>query len=124
MAHASRIELLWPYTRPEERHGFPSFGHRSYQDQPPPAPSGSKKAIWWVSIALSPSSSTYLSASRLSISLIPGLIALPPSPTSPSPTLSMAKPIMHRHVRIAFFSFPFGHLAHISSSFLLPIFPR
>jgi len=60
------------------------------------------------------------------------LIALPPSPTSPSPTqassaapmLSIAKLIMHRHVRIVFFRFPFVNLAHITSRFLILFFSR
>ena len=33
--------------------------------------------------------------------------------------LSMAKLIMHRHVRIDFFGFPFVNLAHITSRFLI-----
>jgi hypothetical protein len=49
-----------------------------------------------------------------SLLLTRDLIALPPSPTSPSPTqassvapmLSMEKLVMHRQVRIAFFYFP------------------
>jgi len=52
------------------------------------------------------------------------LVAVPPSPMSPSPTqapstalmLSIAKLIMHRHVRIAFFRFPFVN-------FLIAFFP-
>jgi len=43
-----------------------------------------------------------------------------PSPTrtpSAGPMLSMA-PIMHRHVRVGFFRFPFIHLTHITLRFL------
>ena len=131
MVHAFTIEPLWLFSCTEEHHGFPGIRHRYCQDQSSPTPGVSKKVIWCVSIALGPYSSFYLCSPRLSISLILDLIALPPSPTSPSPTqasspaptLSMAKLIMHRHVRIAFFSFPFDHLAHISSSFSFLFFP-
>jgi len=37
--------------------------------------------------------------------------------------LSIAKLIMHRHVRITFFRFPFVNLAHITSSFLIAFLP-
>ena len=37
--------------------------------------------------------------------------------------LSMAKLIMHRHVRIALFRFPFVNLAHLTSRFLIAFFP-
>jgi len=88
--------------------------------------------IWWVSIVLSPSSSTYLSAPRPSISLILGLIAPPPSHTSPSrtqpssaaPILPLSKLAMHRYVRIAFFRFPFVNFAHITHAFSLLFFPN
>ena len=60
---------------------------------------------------LAPSSSTYPCAPRLSISLILDLRA--------SPILSLAKLIMHRHVCIGFFHFPFVHLTHITSLFLI-----
>jgi len=71
--------------------------------QSPPALGVSKKAIWCAPIALGPYSPSHLCAPRPSISLTLDLIALPPSPTSPSPTqassaapmLSIAKPIMH-----------------------------
>ena len=100
------------------------------RNQSPPAPGVSKRVIWYVSIALAPYSSFYLCSPPLSISLIPDLIALPPSPTSlspaqassPAPILSMAKLTMHRHVCIAFFRLPFVNLAHITSCFLIPIF--
>jgi len=39
------------------------------------------------------------------------------------PMLSIAKLIMRRHVRIAFFRFPFVNLAHITSSLLVAVFP-
>jgi len=43
-----------------------------------------------------------------------------PIPTSSaSPMLSMAKLIMHWHVRIGVFRFPFVHLTHITSRFLI-----
>jgi len=91
----------------------------------------STKVIWCASIALGPYSSLYLCAPRPSISLILDLIALPPSPTSPSPIrdssaapmLSIAKLIMHLHVRIAFFHSSFVNLAHIASRFLIAFFP-
>jgi hypothetical protein len=93
-------------------------------DQPPPVPGVSKTVIWWVSIALGPYFSSYLCASRPYISLILDPIALPPSPTSPSstqasstaPMLSMAKRIMHRHVRVGHFRFPFVNPTHITLS--------
>jgi len=87
----------------------------------------SKMVIWCAFIVLGPYSSSYLCAPRPSISLILDLIALPPSPTSPSPTqassttpmLSMAKLVIHQHVRIIFFRFPFVCLAHVASRFLV-----
>jgi hypothetical protein len=36
--------------------------------------------------------------------------------------LFMAKLIMHRHVRIAFFRFPFVTLVHLTSLFLIAFF--
>jgi hypothetical protein len=82
----------------------------------PPRPAATsapclQKVIWCVSTALVPYSSSYPCVLRPSILLILDLLAQPPSPTSPSPTqvssaapmLSMAKLIMHRHVRIACF---------------------
>jgi len=79
-----------------------------------------QKVIWCASITLGPYSSSYLCSPRPSISLTLHPIAVPPSPTSPSPTqapsialmLSMAKLIVHRHVLIAFLRFPFVNLAH------------
>jgi len=85
MAHEFAIELVWRFPCPEERHGPPSFGHRYYPAQSP-VPGVSKKVIWCVSIALGPCSSSYLCAPRPSISLQLDLVALPPSPMSPSPT--------------------------------------
>jgi hypothetical protein len=38
--------------------------------------------------------------------------------------LSMVKLIMHRHVRIACFRFPFVHVAHITSHLLIGFFPE
>jgi len=78
---------------------------------------------WCASIALGPYSSSYLCAPRPSISLILHPMALPPSPTSPSPMLSIAKLIMHLHVRIAFFHSSFVNLANIASRFLIAFFP-
>jgi len=90
-----------------------------------------KRLFWCVSIALGPYSSSYLCAPPPSISLVLDLIALPPPPTSPSPTqdssaapiLSITKLVMHRHVRIAFFRFPFVNLAHITSRLLIALCP-
>jgi len=56
--------------------------------------------------------------------------SLPPSPTRPSPTqassavpvLSIVELIMHRHVRVAFFRFPFVNLSHITSHLLVAFF--
>jgi len=39
----------------------------------------------------------------------------PTQASSAAPMISIMKPIMHCHVRITFFHFPFGHLAHITS---------
>ena len=83
---------------------------------------------WCSFIALGPYSSSYLCSPRPSVSLTLDLIPL--SPTSPSLTqapstalmIPMAKLIMHRHVRVAFFRFPFVNLAHISR-FLITFFP-
>ena len=50
--HASAIELLWPFTRPEGRHRFPSFSRRYFPNQLPLAPGVPKKVIRCVSIAL------------------------------------------------------------------------
>jgi len=80
---------------------------------------------------LGPYSSSHLCSPRPSISLTLHLIAVPPSPTSPSPTqapstalmLAMAKLIVHRHARIAFFRFPFVNLAHLTPRFLIDFFP-
>jgi len=62
MVHAFAIELLWIFTCPDERHGFPSFDRRYYPSQSPPAYDVSKKVIWYASIALGPYSSSYLCA--------------------------------------------------------------
>jgi len=70
-----------------------------------------------------------LCAPRPSSSLTHDLIAVPPPPTSPSPTqapptalmLSMAKLIMHRHVRVAFFRFPSVNGSH-SIALLIALF--
>jgi len=35
MIHAFVIELLWLFSRPEERHGFPDFIHRDCLAKPP-----------------------------------------------------------------------------------------
>jgi len=59
------------------------------------------------------------------------LTTLPHSPTGPPPAqassvasvLSIAKLIMNRHVRIAFFRFAFVHLTHITSRLLIALFP-
>jgi len=112
--------------RPEGRHGFPSFGHCYCPAQSSPVHGLSTKVIWCASIALGPYSSSYLCAPRPSISLILDLIAVPPSPTSPSrtqassaaPVLSIAELIMRRHMHIAFFRFPF-----VNSRFLIAFFP-
>jgi len=109
-------------------HGFPSYGHCYCPVQSPPAPVVSKTVIWCVSIALGLHSSSYLCTPRLSLSLILDPLALPLSPGRPSPTqapsaarmLSLAKLTMHRHVHIAF---PFVHLVHITSRFLIAHFP-
>ena len=119
------------FYRPEERHGFPGFGHRYCLAQSSPVHGVSTKVIWYASIALGPYSSLYLCAPRPSISLIPDLIALLSSPTSPSltqassaaPMLSIANLIMHLHVRISFFYSSFVNLAHIASCFLIAFFP-
>jgi len=119
MVHAFAIELLGLFASPE---GSPaSVTVTAY--------GVSKMVIWCASITLGPYSSSYLCTPRPYISLILDLIALPPSPTSPSPTqassttpmLSMAKLVMHQHVRIAFFRFPFVCLAHIPSRFLIAV---
>jgi len=111
---------------PEGRHGFPGFGHRCCPAQSSPVHGVSTKVIWCAS-----NSSLYLCAPRPSILLILDLIALPPSPTSPSPTqaslsalmLSIAELIMHLHVRIAFFHSSFVNLAHMASRFLIVFIP-
>ena len=74
-------------------------------------------------IARNPSSSSCPRAPRPSISLTLDLIAIPTSPTRPPPTqaplvapmLSIAKPIMHQHVRIAFFRSSFDNITRASS---------
>jgi len=38
MVHAFALELLWPFSCPNERRGFPSFGHRYYPDQAATSP--------------------------------------------------------------------------------------
>jgi len=129
VVHAFALELLWIFSHPNERRGTPSFGHCYYPGQT--TTNQRQKVIWFVYIAQAPSSSTYLCAPRLSISLTLDLIAVPPSPTSPSPTQapSMAlmqsrrRLIMYRHVCTAFFRFPFVNLAHLISRFLIAFFP-
>ena len=84
-------------------------------------PNVPKAAIGTCPIARSPSLISAMCSSAL-ISLTLDLIALPPSPRSPSPTqtppeapmLSMAKPITNRHVRIAFFRFPLASLTNLT----------
>ena len=91
----------------------------------------SKKVIWCASISHCPYSSFYICTPCPSISLILDLIALLPSRTSPSPTqapsaatiLCITRLIMHRHVRVAFFRFPFFNSAHIISRLLIAFFP-
>ena len=101
-------------------------GHYYCPDQPPRAPGVFKNVIRCVSIVLGPHSSSYLRAVRQSISLILDLIALLPSPTSPSteaqsatPILYIAKMDMRRYVCIAIFRFPFVNLAHTTSRLLI-----
>ena len=74
--------------------GFPSFGHRYCPTQSLPAHGVSKKVIWYASMALGPYPSSYLCAPRPSISLTLDLIAVPPSPTSPSPTQAPSTALM------------------------------
>jgi len=72
-----------------------------------PAPGVSKKVIWCVSIALGLYSSFYLCSPRPSISLILDPIALPPSPTSPSPTqASSAAPHAPTWLTLSHYFFP------------------
>ena len=97
---------------------------------PRPATTSARCLQKWYTVCiyrLGPYSSSYLRAVRQSISLISDLIALLPSPTSPSsteapsatPILSIAKMVVHRHVRIAIFRFRSVNLAHITSRFLI-----
>jgi len=130
MVHAFAIELLWLFARPEERHGsrVPRLQSPLLLEQ---ATDVSTKVIWCVPITLGPYSSFNLCAPRPYISPMLDLIALLPSPTSPSPaqtpftalTISMARLIMHLHVCIAFFRFPSVNLGHIASRFLIASLP-
>jgi hypothetical protein len=90
-----RLEREWFMRSHLSHHGYPptqryaTGSSATVEILPRPAttsPSFSKKVMWCVSIALGPSSSLFLCDSRLSISLILDPIALPPPPTSPSPT--------------------------------------
>ena len=75
---------------------------------------GLQEVTWCVSIALA---STSLRAPRPSFKLILDLVVLPPSPRAHhsrrhhqlAQMLFMAKLIIHRHVRIAFFRFPLSN---------------
>jgi len=124
MVHTFALELLWLFSGAEERHEFPSFGHRHCAEAPLPAPGVSKKAIWCV-FDRPASPSLVLCAPRPAprhpsghFSLTLDLIALPPSPRGPkstqasaAPMLSTAKLIMRRHVRISLsFRLYVGHL--------------
>jgi hypothetical protein len=78
---------------PTQMHATGSPTTVRYHPNQPLVPSVSQKVIWCVSIALGSSSSSYLCAPRSSISLILDLIALPTSPTSPSPTQHLGQPL-------------------------------
>ena len=131
MVHAFRLGLLWPFSHPNERRGSLSFGHRYCPAWSPPSTWCFQKVIWCASITLGPYSSSYLCSPRPSISLTLHPIAVPPSPTSPSPTqapsialmLSMAKLIVHRHVRIAFLRFRLSTWLTLTSRFLIAFSP-
>ena len=124
MVHTFALELLQLLSHPEDGRGLSSFGHRYCQVQPPPAPGVSKEIIWCVLTALGSLFFILAACSKtVHFAHTRPLIALPLSPMSSSPTqtpsavptLSMAKLIMHRHVCIAVFRFPFVNLADITS---------
>jgi len=130
MTHGFSIELRWQFPCPEEFHGSPSYGHRYCPAKSSPPPSVSKKEIWCASSRLVP---------------IPHLVYVPLGRSSPwystsqpnharlrvhrphtlhrPPMLSIAKLLMHRHVRITSFRFSFVNLAHITLSLLAAFFP-
>jgi len=127
------LELPWLFSHPNERRGFPSFGQCYCQVQSPQRSfhiDGVSKRLfgahlWSLFLILSMFSSTVHLADIRPHSL-------PPSPTSPPPAkaqasalmLSISKLIMHRHVCIAFFRFPFVNLAHITYRVLIAVFPN
>jgi hypothetical protein len=84
MVHTFAIELLWLFSRAKERHEFPTFPHRYCADQPHQRPVFPKRLFGASSIAQVPfPRATCSSTGHLSLTL--DLIALPPSPTSPTP---------------------------------------
>ena len=124
MVHMVALQLRLLFSHPEEGHGFPSCGHQYCQVQPPAAPGVSKENIWCVFTVLG---SSFLAACFKTVHFADTqpLIALPPSPMSPSPIqtssaaprLSIAKLIVHRRVCITIFHFPFVQLADITLRF-------
>ena len=48
MVLALALELLWPFSFPKERNGFPFFGHSCCPDLPPLSPGVPEQVIWCV----------------------------------------------------------------------------
>jgi len=127
MAHGFAIELLRRFSCPEECHGFPSYDHRycpaTVTTSVPCFQKGYLVCIYraWSLFFISSmcSLTIHLADPRPHSPTTPP--TSPPSTQAPSTglMLSMAKFIMHRHVCIAFFSFPFVNWAHITSRFSL-----
>src|SRR5258706_1189699 len=116
--HGFALGLLWLFSHPEGRHEFHRFGHCHCPDQPLPAPDVFKRlpgpCVYRASIAPLPHLS-YVPRDRSvsptsSLSLTLDLTALPPSPTSPSPTQApLEHPYRHGHAQTSTYcllSFP------------------
>jgi hypothetical protein len=124
MVHAFALELLWPFSRPEDRHRFPCFDHRDHPDhQRPVFPKGClvRDLSSWSFLVLATSSETvhhsFVSPSgslQLTLDLHnPASLTNEPmiyTSTTGSTQLSMAKLTFQGHVRIAFFRFPLPNL--------------
>jgi len=117
MVHGFAIELLWVFTHPEEPHGFTSFGHRYCPAQSPPTPGVSKKVIWCVSMC---PSTVHLADTRPHNSTTLAYGSMAHTSFIGSTHAIIVELVMHRHVRITFFRFPFVNLAHITSHSFFP----
>jgi hypothetical protein len=100
MAHAFALELLWLFSRPQERHGFPSLGHR-YCPEASGTPKGYLVRIYH--------------AWSLSLILFVCFPTVRLADTRPnSPTALAYESTAHPYYLLRFFRLPFVTLARIA----------